>query len=94
MQTTEKLALALEAAGVPDNMVANARAGHYDDFKSDLDTPCIQLVTDLTSLGFTDLANRAKNGGFDATLEDSNAWAESDEGKEVFKQLFNNKQES
>jgi hypothetical protein len=54
--TTERLARALEAALCPSWMIDRARAGYYDDFKSDLALPCMQLVADLMGIGQTKLA--------------------------------------
>jgi len=51
-----------------------ARAGHYDDFKSDIAMPIVQLVMDLEAAGKHDLANRARNGEFDSTKEESEEW--------------------
>lgn len=75
--TTEKLAKALEMASCPDWMIKRARDGYYDDFKSELATPITALVTDLMALRTADafvLAERAKNGEFDGTAEEADAW--------------------
>lgn len=83
--TTERLAKALEEANDPRlaEMITQARAGYYDDFKSPIDTPCIQLVNDLKLLGYTDLAARAIDGEFDSTPEEAEEWFEK-EGKHLF----------
>lgn len=86
--TTERLARDLDEAGAPVEMVEAARAGLYDDFKNPLATPCIQLVVDLRKAGLTDLADRAADGEWDATPEESKAWAESPEGQEVMAALM------
>jgi len=78
--TTERLAKALEEAGAPADMIANARKGYYDDYKSELALPCIQLVADLQALGLDDLRRRAMDGEFDGTPEESAAWF-AEEGK-------------
>lgn len=87
--TTEKLALALIEAGAPQYLVDGARAGKYDDFKSDLATPILQLVLDLGEAArnwslpkavrekLLGLANRAKVGEFDSTKEEAEDWAQS-----------------
>lgn len=80
--TTEKLARALIIEGAPAQMVAAARAGRYDDFKSESATPIIDLVKDLQRLGLRGLALRAMNGDFDASKEESAAWFER-EGKDL-----------
>lgn len=81
--TTEKLAQALELANAPTDMVARARAGYYDDFKSHHPTPIVLLVEDCQRLGLTDIAQRAMDEEFDATKEESEAWANSSEGQEI-----------
>jgi hypothetical protein len=82
MRTKEKLAQALKAANAPQWMVDNALAGQYDDFESDSAMPCVQLVIDCQAAGLEDMANRAKNGEFDATHEESEAWFQR-EGKNL-----------
>jgi hypothetical protein len=78
--TTEKLAKAMEAAGAPEELIKAARAGVYDDYKSCLTFPCVQLVEDLRAAGLEDLAQRAINDEFGGTPEEAEAWMEA-EGK-------------
>jgi len=85
--TTEKLAAALRAANAPAAMISKAEAGYYDDFKSPLAMPLHQLVTDAQAAGLPDIAMSAINGDFDATREESAAWAASEEGKRTM-QMF------
>jgi hypothetical protein len=68
-------------------MEAKARSGYYDDFKSPLATPIVQLVKDLQKAGQHEIAKRAMNGEFDATREESEAWRSSPEGEQAFKDL-------
>lgn len=77
--TTEKLARALEALNDPRlvEMITRARAGVYDDFKSELTFPEIALVQDLLPFGHTAFLKRVMEGEFDATPEESAAWYES-----------------
>ena len=82
MNTKERLASRLEASGASEEMIKNARLGMYDDFISPLPNPIMHLVSDLRKEGLHDLAQRAMDGEFDATREESEAWFES-EGKEV-----------
>lgn len=88
LPTTERLALTLEAANDPAlaGMIALARAGHYDDYKSDIAAPITQLVQDLEQAGHPELAKRARDGEFDATAEEGAAWFKS-EGMALLKQL-------
>jgi hypothetical protein len=86
--TTVRLARALEAALLPVEMVRRARAGYYHDFLSELAMPETQLVADLRAHGQHALARRVIDGEFDATLEESDAWAESPDGRAVFRSLL------
>lgn len=58
--TTERLAQALEEAKDPAlrKMVELARKGHYDDFKSSLAFPLVQLAADLRAAGHPELVQR------------------------------------
>lgn len=75
MSTIDRLVAALEAAGAPRAMITAARAGCYDDFRSESDTPILDLVRDCNRAGLHDLAKRAIGGEFDATGEEADAWA-------------------
>jgi hypothetical protein len=86
--TTERLARALEAAGAPQDMINRARGGFYDDFKSDLATPIVQLVQDARKAGLEGIAQRAIHGEFDATPEEGDEWMMSPEGQEVMQQFM------
>src|SRR5205823_2354062 len=46
--TTERLAEALSEARAPQKMIDRAYAGYYDEFKSELAVPIVQLVQDAT----------------------------------------------
>lgn len=72
--TTERLAKALETANAAPEMIERARAGYYDDYKSELPTPIAQLVAECREMGLHDIAERAINGEFDATHEEGEAW--------------------
>jgi len=98
--TTAKLARALsEIPAIPREMIERAIAGFYHDFLSPLDFPEIQLVEDLRAVAanrslprsirqeITRLVQRVINGEFDASPEESAAWAASPEGQETFRQL-------
>jgi hypothetical protein len=64
MKAAERLAQALHAVGELE-MEKLAREGYYGDFTSPLDTPIMQLVSDLMDRGYDDLARRAREGEFD-----------------------------
>jgi hypothetical protein len=86
--TTERLARALIEAHAPAAMVDRARVGYYDDFKSDLDFPIIQLVIEATDAGLVGIANRARDGEFDSEKWESDEWAASPDGQETFKMFL------
>ena len=93
MHTKDKLADALLAADLPE-MAAKAREGYYDDFLSPLDLPILALATDLAKAGTPAalvLCRRVIDGDFDATREESDAWANSPDGQAVFAKFFENK---
>lgn len=71
---TEILAQALRKAEAPQWMVQNAKTGVYDDFKSSLDTPQVQLRIDALSNGLRDIADRVLEGEFDASKEEADRW--------------------
>jgi hypothetical protein len=50
MNSSERLAKALEEADLPE-MAAKARKGYYNDFKSPLVMPAMQLAKDLEKAG-------------------------------------------
>lgn len=76
LPTTERLARALEAANDPAlaELIIRARAGHYDDYKTDIALPIVTLVADLERAGHPELAQRAREGEFDATPAEVDAW--------------------
>jgi hypothetical protein len=89
MHTKDKLAAELEKAGLYD-MALKARGGYYHDFLSPLDFPDLQLAKDLTAVGTPAalaLRNRHLAGEFDASKEESDEWAASPEGQDVFRRL-------
>lgn len=90
LPTTELLARAMEFHGapIPAEMIKRARDGYYDDFKSSLGFPLTQLVKDLRAHGAEDLAQRVVKGEFDATKEESEAWARSEEGQATFREFI------
>lgn len=86
--SSEELALALEAAGAPAEMIERARADYYHDFKSPLAMPEAQLLDDARAHGLTEIADGVIEGRWDATKAESEAWAVSPDGQETFKQLL------
>jgi hypothetical protein len=95
MHTKDKLAKALREVGLTD-MAARAATGWYDDYLSPLDNPIMTLVNDLAAaaaksaqrIDVMALRKRAIDGDFDATAEESDAWAASPEGQATFRKLL------
>lgn len=90
MHTKDFLAGELRKAGL-DAMADKAATGYYHDFLSPLPAPCIQLETDLRAAGTPEaMALRARhlNGEFDASKEESDAWAASPDGRAAVSQLM------
>lgn len=85
--TAKRLAAALVVALCPLEMVERARAGYYDDFLSDHGDNIGVLVRELRALGQHSLAQRAMEGEFDSTREESDAWADSPEGRATIREL-------
>jgi hypothetical protein len=95
MHTKDFLAAELLRAGLPA-MAKKAAAGYYHDFLSPLDAPCQQLAHDLgifanaasalpqQRAAAKALLARHMAGEFDASHEESEAWAASQEGREAF----------
>ena len=99
MHTKDMLADELMRLGLMD-MSLQARGGYYHDFLSPLATPELQLMGDLVAMAarlpdrrdaILALRERVMNGDFDATSEESDAWAESEEGQDTFHQLIREK---
>ena len=100
MESTDRLVEALRAAGL-NEMANKAATGYYHDFVSPLDTPSVQLAHDLRTfaeapslselrrLAVRTVLARHMNGEFDATKEESDAFAASQEGRETFAHLLN-----
>lgn len=100
MHTNEKLAAALREIDLT-TMADRAAKGWYHDFMSPLDAPTMTLANDLAvEANYADrkgkpekraaiwaLRERVKNGDFDATNEESEAWAASPDGQETMARL-------
>ena len=92
----QKLAEALKSAGLHE-MAEKAKSGFYHDFLSPLDFPSLQLDTDLVNAiqgGNTAAAlirKRHHGGEWDATMEESEEWAQSEEGQDAMRRLLSDK---
>lgn len=80
--TKVRLTIELMKSEAPMWMIEKARQGYYDDYESQLATPITQLVIDATTNGLPLIAKMAKNGEFDGTKEESQAWMNK-EGKSL-----------
>lgn len=74
MTTKQRLAEAIREYNPDSHMVKLAEEGYYDDFESPLAAPQTQLLRDLREAGMLDLHKRARNGEFDGTREEAEAW--------------------
>ena len=86
--TTERLAVVLETAGAPLDMIQAARNGHYDDYKSDVALPQHELIIDLHKAHLDDLIPRVTDGEFSAEKWEADEWAASEEGQEIFREFM------
>jgi hypothetical protein len=96
MHSKDRLASALRDVGL-DDMAQRAATGYYDDYLSPLDLPQLMLATELKlalddhpdqSAVICNLRQRVINGDFDATSEESDAWAASLDGQDAFRRLL------
>lgn len=90
MHTKDILAEALQEADL-EWLAVKARQGIYHDFLSPLEDPAAELDRDLAKVGTPaalSLRRRHHLGEFDATKEESDAWAASPEGRETFGKLI------
>jgi hypothetical protein len=94
MHTKDRLAQELRAIDL-EGMAALASMGKYDDFLSDDAMAITTLVNELAKVGTVGaiaLRKRVIEGEFDATKEESDAWAASPEGQEAFRMLIRGKE--
>lgn len=86
--TSDKLAAALITEGAPPYMITRAINGYYDDFKSPVAMPEVVLLADARKHGLKRIEEGVLNGEWDATPEESDAWAKSSDGQAVFTELL------
>ena len=93
----QKLAAALLQAGLTEMSLAAAGC-RYHDFRSSLDDPATQLVTDLKAAyakardgdqarAILAILEAHLSGAWDATPAESEAWMESSEGRDAMVRL-------
>lgn len=85
--TAAYLARVLADEGAPAHMVSLAADGHYDDFRSPLPMPELQLLADARANNLERVAVLVVAGAFDSTKAESAAWAASPDGRATFEQL-------
>lgn len=97
MHTKDQLAEALREINLTA-MADKAAEGYYHDFLSELTFPELTLLDDLAKAAaahpekceaILKLRERVKNGDFDASEEESDDWADSEEGRETMSWLKN-----
>lgn len=62
---------------------ARAETGEFDDYADTYVCPITQLHAELMAHGFTEFAARVAEGEFDASPEESEAWAKTPAGQEA-----------
>lgn len=75
-----KLAKALHEAGLPEH-AKRAEEGWFNEYFGRFDAPMLTLLHDLVIYNKNDLAERVRNGEFDASMEEADEWAASPEGQ-------------
>jgi hypothetical protein len=96
-ESTKKLVYALEQEYLLTGdqrlkqIIFRAKSDYYHDYVGVPAMPEIELYHELRTLGHRALANRVESGEFDATKEESDAWARSPEGQSLFRKLLNDK---
>ena len=97
-KTSQKLADALRAAGLPE-LAIRAEHNEFHDFLSPHDLPEMMLDMELVAViqsgdekkreAAQRLRERHHEGEFDASKEESDEWARSSEGQATFSRLMN-----
>lgn len=87
VSTKRRLATELIKRGAPAQMINNALDGRYDDYGPHPEMNIHLLVDHARKAGMNDLADMAIAGEFDATKEESDAWAASPEGQALMAEL-------
>lgn len=89
--SSRRLSTACRELGL-ENLAKRAYHDEFNDYFSPHAFPLLILVSELNKVknrwGVPRLIERVKEGEFDATRDESVAWAESPEGKETFSKLL------
>ena len=82
MPSWERLARFLESQEAPEWIVKRARAKDYSDFDSTVfDMPQVRLIKDCKVLMLHRVVEAVKSGAFDATQQESDSWADRQDGE-------------
>jgi hypothetical protein len=101
MRPHQILASELRNLGLTE-MADEADQGTYHDFLSPFPMPELRLVRDLATIAtkypekateIMAIRRRVIDGEFDATTEESEEWAESQDGQDTFNKLIGRKKE-
>lgn len=88
--TMHRLARDLKDANAPEWMVDKALSGFYDDYHPN--APALNMTSLLSDMRKAGLPKAMQlkviDGEWDATKEESDAWAQSPEGQKTFTELF------
>jgi len=68
-------------------LAERAAKGEFTDYSDAHTCPITTLYSMCRRLGLNDIADRLKNGDFDATPEESDEWARSSSGQSAFAKL-------
>lgn len=88
--TAERLAAAIRKDAVNpahEALAKRADTGEFGDYASTHICPITELYRLLVGLDLSVLAARVKDGEFDASMEESDEWAASAEGRAALSQL-------
>jgi hypothetical protein len=84
-RSTDRLVAALREAGAPPALVAQAESDAFHDFRSASATPISDLVSACELVGLRGIADRARDGEFDAGSAEADEWAASPEGRDALR---------
>lgn len=87
--STDLLVKDLLELNAPSEIISKAKSNQYHDYKSDSATPILDLVNDCRKAGLSEIAEKAKQGVYNATKEESDEWVKSEDGQGAINSLRN-----
>lgn len=87
--STDLLVKDLLELNAPSEIISKAKSNQYHDYKSDSATPIFDLVNDCIKAGLSEIAEKAKQGVYNATKEESDEWVKSEDGQGAINSLRN-----